>query len=161
MMNVHAAGGAEMMRAAAEAAGRAADSGRPRPLVIAVTVLTSMSAEALASVGVSGSPLDQVVHLARMAQDAGMDGVVASPLETAAIRNACGPGFLIVTPGIRGGSAEQTGGRQDQARTMTPSEAMRNGASYLVVGRPITGASNPRQAAEDIANEIRAASNSA
>jgi orotidine-5'-phosphate decarboxylase len=87
-----------------------------------------------------------------------MDGVVASPLETAAIRQACGPDFLIVTPGIRGGSAEQSGGRQDQARTMTPSDAMRAGASHLVVGRPITGAREPRTAAENIAEEIRAAS---
>jgi orotidine-5'-phosphate decarboxylase len=87
-----------------------------------------------------------------------MDGVVASPLETAAIRRACGADFLIVTPGIRGGSAEQAGGRQDQARTMTPSDAVRAGASYIVVGRPITGAPDPRVAAELIAEEIRAAS---
>ena len=153
MMNVHASGGAAMMAAAAEAANRAKAQGRPRPLVIAVTVLTSMSAEALSSVGVSRSPFDQVVHLAQMAKAAGMDGVVASPLETAAIREACGPEFLIVTPGIRGGSAEQSGGRQDQARTMAPGEAMSAGASYLVVGRPITGAADPRKAAEGIARE--------
>jgi orotidine-5'-phosphate decarboxylase len=158
MLNVHASGGAPMMRAAAEAAARAGTAGRPRPLVIAVTVLTSMSAEALASVGVTAPPLEQVVHLALMAKDSGMDGVVASPLETAAIRQACGPDFLIVTPGIRGGSAEQSGGRQDQALTMTPSDAMRAGASHLVVGRPITGAREPRAAAENIAEEIRAAS---
>ena len=149
MMNVHASGGAAMMAAAAEAAGRATG----RPLVIAVTVLTSMSAEALSSVGITQSPIDQVVHLALMAKAAGMDGVVASPLETAAIRQACGPGFLIVTPGIRGGSAEQSGGRQDQARTMAPGEAIRAGASYLVVGRPITGAADPRGAAQAIARE--------
>ena len=146
MMNVHASGGAAMMAAAAEAAGRAAAQGRPRPLVIAVTVLTSMNAETLSDVGVSRSPFDQVVHLAQMAKAAGMDGVVASPLETAAIREACGPEFLIVTPGIRGGSAEQSSGRQDQARTMAPGEAMRAGASYLVIGRPITGAKDPRAA---------------
>lgn len=149
MMNVHASGGAAMMAAAADAAGRATG----RPLVIAVTVLTSMSAEALSSVGITQSPIDQVVHLALMAKAAGMDGVVASPLETAAIRQACGPGFLIVTPGIRGGSAEQSGGRQDQARTMAPGEAIRAGASYLVVGRPITGAADPRGAAQAIARE--------
>jgi orotidine-5'-phosphate decarboxylase len=156
MMNVHASGGAAMMAAAAEAADKAAASGRARPLVIAVTVLTSMSAEALSSVGVNRSPFDQVVHLAQMAKAAGMDGVVASPLETAAIREACGPDFLIVTPGIRGGSAEQSGGRQDQARTMAPGEAMRAGASYLVIGRPITGARDPRSAAEAISSELRA-----
>lgn len=154
MMNVHASGGAAMMGAAAEAADRAAAQGRPRPLVIAVTVLTSMSAQVLSSVGVTQSPFDQVLHLATLAKGAGMDGVVASPLETAAIREACGPDFLIVTPGIRGGSAEQSSGRQDQARTMAPGEAMRAGASYLVVGRPITGAPDPRAAAEAIAREI-------
>lgn len=153
MMNVHASGGAAMMAAAAEAADRAAKAGRSRPLVIAVTVLTSMDAEALSVVGVSRGPFDQVVHLAQMARSAGMDGVVASPLETAAIREACGPDFLIVTPGIRGGSAEQAGGRQDQARTMSPGEAMRAGASFLVVGRPITGAADPRAAAETIGAE--------
>jgi orotidine-5'-phosphate decarboxylase len=154
MINVHASGGAAMMAAAAEAAGRAATEARPRPLVIAVTVLTSMSAETLSGVGVNRSPFDQVVHFAQMAKAAGMDGVVASPLETAAIREACGSQFLIVTPGIRGGSAEQSSGRQDQARTMAPGEAMRAGASFLVIGRPITGAADPRAAAEAVAKEL-------
>ncbi len=158
MMNVHASGGAAMMRAAVEAADRATTPGSPRPLVIAVTVLTSMSAEALASVGIDRAPIEQVVHLAGMAKESGMDGVVASPLETAAIRAACGPDFVIVTPGIRGGSAEQAGGRQDQARTMTPADAIRAGASYLVIGRPITGAADPRSAAEDIGRDVLAAS---
>ena len=153
MMNVHASGGAAMMTAAVEAA-RAAADGCTRPLMIAVTVLTSMSAEALASVGVDRTPLDQVVHLAAMARAAGMDGVVASPLETAAIRAACGQDFLIVTPGIRGGGAVQTGGRQDQSRTMTPGDAMRAGASYLVIGRPITGAPDPRAAADAILTSL-------
>lgn len=148
MMNVHAGGGGAMMRAAADAADRAAAQGRSRPVVIAVTVLTSMTPEMLLEVGVNRSPFDQVVHLAQLAKASGMDGVVASPLETMAIREACGPDFLIVTPGIRGGSAQQSGGRQDQARTMAPDEAMRAGASYLVVGRPITGAADPRAAAE-------------
>lgn len=148
MMNVHAAGGPAMLRAAAEAADRAAQAGAERPKVIAVTVLTSMDAETLQATGVHRSPLEQVVHLARMAQDAGLDGVVASPLETAAIRTACGPDFLIVTPGIRGGSAGEA--KQDQSRTMSPGDAMRAGASYLVVGRPITAAEAPREAARRI-----------
>jgi orotidine-5'-phosphate decarboxylase len=154
MMNVHASGGAAMMAAAVESANRAALSGRVRPVLIAVTVLTSMSADELAGVGIDRSPIDQVVHLARLAKAAGMDGVVASPLETEAIRQACGADFVIVTPGIRGGTATQTGGRQDQSRTMTPGEAMRAGASYLVIGRPITGAPDPRKAAEAILTSL-------
>ena len=150
MMNVHACGGPAMMKAAKEAADRAADAGGTRPVVIAVTVLTSMDTATLNSVGVARSPLDQVVHLARMAQESGLDGVVASPLETAAIRQACGPDFLIVTPGIRGGAAGDA--KNDQSRTMTPGEAVQAGASYLVVGRPITGAADPRLAAQAIAD---------
>jgi len=138
-----------MMAAAKAAADTAAAGGHARPVVIAVTVLTSMDEATLRAVGVDTSPLEQVVHLARMAQDAGLDGVVASPLETAAIRAACGPDFLIVTPGIRGGAAGDA--KNDQSRTMTPDEAMRAGASYLVVGRPITAAAEPRVAAGEIA----------
>ncbi len=149
MVNVHASGGPAMMTAAKDAADKAAASGQTRPIVIGVTVLTSMDAATLRMVGVDKSPLDQVVYLARMAQDAGLDGVVASPLETAAIRAACGPDFVIVTPGIRGGAAGDA--KNDQSRTMTPDEAMRAGASYLVVGRPITGAAAPREAAQQIA----------
>ena len=149
MVNVHASGGSAMMKAAAEAARKTADSlGRPRPLVIGVTVLTSMDAAALAEVGVTRPLLEQVVHLARLAQSSGLDGVVASPQETKAIRDACGPEFQIVTPGIR--PADQQG-KDDQARTMTPAEAIAAGASYIVIGRPITAAPNPREAAERIA----------
>jgi orotidine-5'-phosphate decarboxylase len=157
MMNVHACGGPAMMGAAREAADRVAAGGAPRPIVIAVTVLTSMDTATLNSVGVNRSPLDQVVHLARMAQESGLDGVVASPLETAAIRMACGPDFLIVTPGIRGGTAGEA--KNDQSRTMTPAEAVQAGASYLVVGRPITGASDPHTAARQIADDANSSTN--
>ena len=157
MLNVHASGGRPMM----EAAWRAADEygakpGCTAPLVIAVTVLTSLDAATLASVGVAASPLDQVVMLARLAQAARLDGVVASPRETAAIRQACGPDFLIVTPGIRGGAASS--GPDDQQRTLTPGEAVAAGSSYLVVGRPVTGAADPVAAARSIAAEMTATS---
>jgi orotidine-5'-phosphate decarboxylase len=149
MVNVHASGGAAMMKAAAAAAASTAASlGRPRPLVIAVTVLTSMDDQTLADVGVSRPMLDQVVHLAKLARSSGLDGVVASPQEVTAIREACGPDFQIVTPGIR--PADQQG-KDDQARTLTPADAIAAGSSYLVIGRPITAAPNPREAAEKIA----------
>jgi orotidine-5'-phosphate decarboxylase len=149
MVNVHASGGGAMMKAAADAARTTATSlGRPRPVVIAVTVLTSMDDKTLADVGVPRGMLDQVVHLARLAKDSGLDGVVASPQEVKAIREACGSDFQIVTPGIR--PADQQG-KDDQARTLTPAEAMAAGSTYLVIGRPITAAPNPRTAAETIA----------
>ena len=148
MVNVHASGGGAMMKAAAEAATKTAASlGRPRPLVIGVTVLTSMNDAALHEIGVARPMLDQVMHLARLAKASGLDGVVASPQETRAIRDACGKDFQIVTPGIR--PADQQG-KDDQARTLTPAEAISAGATYLVIGRPITGSSDPRQAAESI-----------
>jgi len=154
MMNVHASGGVPMMQAAARAAAETADRlGRPRPLVIGVTVLTSMDAGTLQQLGVNRPLMDQVVTLAEMAQSAGLDGVVASPLETAAIRARCGGDFLVVTPGIRGASAGAE--KNDQNRTMGPAEAVRAGASYIVGGRPIIAASDPRQAAEAIALELR------
>jgi orotidine-5'-phosphate decarboxylase len=154
MINVHASGGILMMHAAAKAAAdAAAKANRPRPLVIAVTVLTSMDEVTLRAGGVERPLLDHVVALARMAQEAGLDGVVASPQETAAIRAECGPTFAIVTPGIRGASAGAE--KNDQMRTMGPAEAVKAGASYLVVGRPIIAAADPRHAAQRIIDEIR------
>ena len=153
MLNVHASGGVPMMQAAARAAAEtAAKEGRQRPIVIGVTVLTSMDAPTLASIGVQRPLLDQAVTLARMAREAGLDGVVASPQETAAIRTACGPDFSIVTPGIRGASAGTA--KDDQSRTMGPAEAIRAGASYIVVGRPIIAAADPRGAAVAIVEEL-------
>jgi orotidine-5'-phosphate decarboxylase len=155
MLNVHASGGVPMMQAAARAAtDAAAREGQRRPMVIGVTVLTSMDDPTLASIGVQRPLLEQVVTLARMAQDAGLDGVVASPQETAAIRAACGGDFAIVTPGIRGASAGTA--KNDQSRTMGPAEAIRAGASYIVVGRPIIAAADPRAAAAAIVDELEA-----
>jgi orotidine-5'-phosphate decarboxylase len=154
MVNVHASGGIRMMRAAGDAArNAAARSGKPAPLVIAVTVLTSMSDAALAETGVGESMMDQVARLARLTQEAGLDGVVASPRETSMIRKECGGDFVIVTPGIRGGSAA-TGVNDDQERTMSAREAVNAGASYLVVGRPIIAALVPRDTAARIAAEV-------
>jgi orotidine-5'-phosphate decarboxylase len=153
MIDVHASGGVPMMQAAARAArDAAARGGRPAPLLVAVTVLTSMDDETMRATGVQRAIIDQVVALARMAKEAGLDGVVASPHELAAIRSACGAGFTIVTPGIRGAAAG--GERHDQTRTMGPADAVRAGASYLVVGRPIIAASSPREAAMRIADEL-------
>ena len=150
LVNVHASGGVEMMRAAREAAG----SGKSRPAVLAVTILTSLDAKALRIVGMSGSPASRALALARLAKRAGMDGVVASAREVKAIRRACGPRFLIVVPGIRPAATAAN----DQSRIATPAQAIRAGADYLVVGRPIAAASNPRAAAVAVANEIAAAS---
>ena len=154
MINVHASGGVPMMQAAAQAAsGAAMASGWSKPLVIGVTVLTSMDSETLRAAGVERPLLEHVIALARMAQQAGLDGVVASPQETSAIRAACGPDFAIVTPGIRGDSAGAE--RNDQARTMGPAEAVKAGATHLVVGRPIIAAPDPRKAAHKIAEEMK------
>jgi orotidine-5'-phosphate decarboxylase len=161
MINVHASGGLEMMRAAgAAAAETAAAEGLPRPLVIAVTVLTSLDQVALARVGIDAKVLHQVGALAALTAEAGLDGVVASPQETGWLREQRGRDFVIVTPGIRGaqaprptGAADQADaprGGDDQARTLSAAEALAAGASYLVVGRPIIAAKDPRAAAEAI-----------
>jgi len=158
MLNVHASGGAAMLEAARLAAHQAAGPGKAKPLVIAVTVLTSLDQATLNAVGVAATPMDQVVRLARLVQQAGLDGVVASPQETAAIRAACGTSFAIVTPGIRGGSAERTDAKSasdDQQRTSTPAGAIAAGSSYLVIGRPITAAPDPREAARRIGEELK------
>ena len=154
MLNVHAAGGLQMMRAARAAAeDEAARQSRTPPQVIAVTMLTSLSDDMLGDVGISRPIQTQVERLAKLAATAGLDGVVASPLEIPLIRAACGPGFTIVTPGIRAAGGQ----KGDQVRTMSAAEAITAGASYLVVGRPITAAPNPRSAAEQLVAECRAA----
>jgi orotidine-5'-phosphate decarboxylase len=151
-----------MMRAAADARDEAKTSGLPVPKLLAITILTSMDNAALRGVGISGPASRRVVQLARLAQKAGMDGVVASPQEVRAIRRACGKEFLVVVPGIRprdgDGSARQRKGKtDDQARIATPGEAIRAGADYLVIGRPITAAPNPEAAARAILDEIGSA----
>jgi orotidine-5'-phosphate decarboxylase len=152
MVNVHASGGGAMMRAARAAADEeAARQSRPAPLVIAVTMLTSLDQAALTEIGLSASVVAQVERLAALAEAAGLDGVVASPQEIAIIRKVCGAGFNIVTPGIRG----TDDAKGDQSRTMSAAGALAAGASYLVVGRPIIAAADPRAAAERIAAECR------
>lgn len=147
MLNVHASGGAAMMAAAREAVEHAAREARvERPLVIAVTVLTSLTAADLSAIGVAASPEVQVLRLARLAKAQGLDGVVCSAREAAALKRALGRDFLLVTPGIRPPGT----GAQDQARVMTPSDAIAAGADYLVIGRPITQATDPAAALDAI-----------
>ena len=125
----------------------------PRPVPTPEAPVVPLRAKAtLQALGIDESPIEHVVRLARLAQRAGLDGVVASPNEVRAIREACGDSFVIVTPGIRGGSARH--GADDQQRTATPAGAIEAGSSYLVIGRPITAAPDPRAAAEAIAREI-------
>lgn len=154
MLNVHALGGRKMLRAAVEGAKEGATGGRPRPLVLAVTILTSLAAEDLNEMGIAGPPESAVLRMARLAQSEGMDGVVASAREVSALRKACGPDFLIVTPGIRPAGAAAN----DQSRTATPQAALDNGADYLVIGRPITAAQDPAAAAEAILEEMQKSS---
>ena len=148
IINVHAAGGPAMLAAAREAAEKS--HGDSRPLVIAVTVLTSLDDSDLAVVGQSVPARDQVVRLAQLSQSEGLDGVVCSPAEITAIRAACGPDFKLIVPGIRPDWAA-TG---DQKRITTPAQARDDGADVLVIGRPITGADDPAMAAARIAEEL-------
>lgn len=149
LANLHALGGPEMMEKASQAV-RKEFSEADRPRLLAVTILTSSTQETLKAVGIEHPVEQMVVRLARLAKESGMDGVVASPLEIKAIREACGPDFLIVTPGVRPSFASV----DDQKRIMTPAEAVKAGADYLVIGRPIAKADNPAAAADMIVDEI-------
>lgn len=153
-IDVHASGGREMLQAAARAARRAwretGGGGRTRPRLLGVTVLTSLDRRALAGVGIQSPPERQVLRLAAVAREAGLDGVVASGEEVEAIRRRCGSRFLTVVPGIRPAGSAQG----DQRRAVTPAQAVMAGADYIVVGRPITGARDPAAAAEAIIAEL-------
>lgn len=149
MVNVHASGGAQMMKAARVAV----DQSSHKPLLIAVTVLTSMDQSELVQLGVESTPAEQVLRLAKLAADSGMDGVVCSAQEATILRNEIGADFVLVTPGIRpsGDSAD------DQKRILTPVEAIGSGSSYLVMGRPITTAANPKAKLAEISAELSGA----
>mgnify|MGYP005847487685 FL=1 len=149
MLTVHAAGGSAMLAAAREAAESA---GADRPMILAVTVLTSLTAADLAATGVEGAPASQVLRLARLAIASGADGIVCSPLEVAPLRAALGASVRLVVPGIRPAGSRA----DDQARVTTPAEAVAAGADWLVIGRPITAAADPAAAAEAIAASLAA-----
>ena len=152
MFTVHASGGTEMMSRAAEVVTEtAARTGLARPRVVAVTVLTSVDSVTLSEIGIASSPMEWVLRLATLAAASGLDGVVASPLEAQALRSSLiKPGFLLVTPGVRPAG----GPLDDQKRVTTPSAALRAGADYLVIGRPITGAKDPLAAVQTILAEL-------
>ena len=154
LLNVHALGGRKMLRAALEGATEGASDKRPRPLVLAVTILTSLAADDLEELGIAGPPESAVLRMARLAQSEGLDGVVTSAKEVTALRRECGPDFVIVTPGIRPVGAAAN----DQSRTATPQAALAAGADYLVIGRPITAAPDPAAAAEAILEEMQESS---
>lgn len=145
-ITLHASGGEEMMRAAAQAAGET----ETPPKLLAVTVLTSLESADLLATGQQGPASDQVLRLAMLAQKSGMDGVVCSAHEIRAVRQSCGEDFTLMVPGIRPQGAQS----HDQKRVMTPAEALKNGADYLVIGRPITASANPAQSAKDIAASL-------
>jgi len=150
LLTLHASGGTAVMQAAREAAG----SGKNGPKLLAVTVLTSFDEATLREIGMSGSIETRAVTLGRLAKKAGMDGVVCSAHEARAIRRACGAKFIILIPGVR----PRSGPANDQSRIATPAEAIRAGADYLVVGRPITAAQDPRSAVAAIVDEMKSAS---
>jgi orotidine-5'-phosphate decarboxylase len=147
MINVHASGGVSMMKSACETIANQSH----RPLLVAVTVLTSMDETELGQIGVARSVSDQVSHLAGLARDSGLDGVVCSAMEAARLRQEYGGGLLLVTPGIR----PHGSGQDDQRRVMTPADALKAGSDYLVIGRPIIQADDPLKALLKIENEIR------
>jgi orotidine-5'-phosphate decarboxylase len=151
VFDLHALGGFEMMKRAAEASRSAAKGlGIPKPLILAVTILTSMSEETLKEVGIQGPVADEVARLASLSMKAGIDGVVASPQEIGIIRKTCGKDFLIVTPGIRSPSSK----KDDQMRTLSPKEAILAGADLMVIGRPIREAKDPVEAVQKIIEDI-------
>jgi orotidine-5'-phosphate decarboxylase len=153
MMTIHTSGGREMMAKAAEVARAEAEKrGTPKPLLLGVTVLTSLTGGDLSSIGMNADTTAQVLRLAALAKTANMDGVVCSAQEIEIVRQQAGPGFLIVTPGIRPAWAAA----QDQKRIMTPADAVRRGSDYLVVGRPITQAASPGEAFLKIVEELQA-----
>jgi orotidine-5'-phosphate decarboxylase len=154
MFNLHTLGGLEMMRAAVEASREVAHKeGLSSPVVLGVTVLTSLRDADLRAVGISKPLEEEVVQLASLAQQAGLDGVVASPLEIKPLRQACGEDMMVVTPGVR----PHKGKRHDQARVMSPHEAVEAGADYVVIGRPIRDAKDPLKATQEILQEIKSA----
>lgn len=148
MMNIHASGGRRMLEAAREAV----DGAGHHPLLIGVTVLTSLNSEDLYEMGITESVADHVTRLARLARSTGLDGVVCSPREVTILRQEFGVGFILVTPGIRPAGAELN----DQQRAMTPSEAISAGSDYLVIGRPITKAQDPLEALMAIEEDVKA-----
>ena len=152
LFTIHASGGAEMMRSAVESVAKVAErNGGVRSKILAISVLTSIDATILSQIGITSTPDEQVLRLVRLAENAGCDGVVASPQEIESIRQTVpNPEFLIVTPGIR----PATGAHEDQKRVATPAAAIAAGASYLVVGRPITGAPDPLAAAHEIVADM-------
>jgi orotidine-5'-phosphate decarboxylase len=163
LVNVHALGGKAMLHAAAQAISAGQPMGADRPRLLAVTILTSMDQKTMREVGIGGAPKVRVAKLAQLAKKAGADGVVASAEEARAIRKACGRDFLIVTPGVRPKDKNKDTDNaamatpDDQARTTTPTEAIKAGADFIVVGRPILTAADPRTAAQAIVDEIAAA----